>query len=359
LNIDICLMHFDYFIIGQGLAGSFLSRYLLKEGKKVLVIDESLPHTASKVASGVINPITGRRMVRTWMIDTLMPFAVNAYRELGDELGTELIRQCNILDFHPTPQMELAFRERLPEESEYLRVPANGQAWREHFHYPFGIGETDPCWLVNIAALLALWRKQLISLNALLPERFVWEHCTIAPEKVIYKEHSAGKIFFCEGAAGFDNPYFRLLPYARNKGQALIVDIPGLPANNIFKQGITIVPWKDGYFWVGSSYEWDFTDLQPGEAFRKKTEAHLQQWLKHSFRVLDHLASERPANMERRPFIGLHPQMPSVGILNGMGTKGCTLAPYFASGLTAHLIHNTPITPQADVQRFSRILAKQ
>ena len=34
-------------------------------------------------AAGLINPVTGRRMVTTWMIDELMPFARNAYREIG------------------------------------------------------------------------------------------------------------------------------------------------------------------------------------------------------------------------------------------------------------------------------------
>jgi flavin-dependent dehydrogenase len=66
-------MNVDYIIIGQGISGSFLSRDLLRAGRSVIVIDESKPFTASKVASGVINPITGRRMVRTWEIEKLMP----------------------------------------------------------------------------------------------------------------------------------------------------------------------------------------------------------------------------------------------------------------------------------------------
>jgi hypothetical protein len=41
----------------------------------VIVIDESNPFTATKAASGVINPVTGRRIVRTWRIEELLPFA--------------------------------------------------------------------------------------------------------------------------------------------------------------------------------------------------------------------------------------------------------------------------------------------
>ncbi|NCI47949.1 NAD(P)/FAD-dependent oxidoreductase [Sediminibacterium soli] len=351
-------MHFDYLIIGQGLAGSFLSWNLNSRGKKILVIDEARPFTASRVASGVINPVTGRRMVRTWMIETLMPFAVDAYTRFGHELGTELISQCNIIDFHTTPQMKLAFAECLPEEGEYLRPAADENKWRAHLNYAFGYGEIDPCWLVNLSALLPAWRSKLSALGALSEEKFRWEDCIIEPGKIRYQNHSAEKILFCEGVAGFDNPYFRLLPYARNKGEALIVEIPGLPRNHIFKQGMVIAPWKDDTFWVGSSYEWDFTDDRPSEAFRKKTGDYLQQVLKHPYKTVDHIAAERPANMERRPFVGLHPLMPSVGILNGMGTKGCSLAPYFAAQFTDHLLGNTAIEPAANVQRFSRILSR-
>src|ERR1700733_6012205 len=134
---------YDYLIVGQGLAGTFLSRELLRRGQRVLVVDESKPFTASKVASGVINPVTGRRIVRTWEIETLMPFAVNSYQELETLLDISLVRQCNILDFHPTPQMVLAFEERIPAEKEYLRHPGNPEQWRKYFNFPFTIGEID------------------------------------------------------------------------------------------------------------------------------------------------------------------------------------------------------------------------
>ncbi len=351
-------MQFDYIIIGQGLAGTFLSWNLVKAGKTVLVIDEDRPFTASKIASGVINPVTGRRMVRTWEIEKLMPFAVEAYTQLGEELNVSLIRQCNILDFHPTPQMKISFAERLPVESEYLHLPDDENKWQAHFNYPFGFGEIDPCWLIDINAMLKGWRKKLAESGSLLPEKFCWDDCTVTKDLITYKGYKATKLFFCEGVAGFDNPYFKMLPYAHNKGEALLVDIPGLSRDYIFKQGINIVPWNKDLFWIGSSYEWEFTDTLPSEPFLKKIENQLQHWLKLPFTITDHIASERPANLERRPFAGLHPVMFSIGILNGMGTKGCTLAPYFAAELASFLINGTPIDPLVDVRRFSRILSR-
>jgi glycine/D-amino acid oxidase-like deaminating enzyme len=60
--------------MAQGISGTMLSWFLHKAGKSFIVIDEGNSNTASKVAAGIINPVTGRRFVYTWMIDELMPF---------------------------------------------------------------------------------------------------------------------------------------------------------------------------------------------------------------------------------------------------------------------------------------------
>jgi glycine/D-amino acid oxidase-like deaminating enzyme len=336
-----------------------MSHNLIKAGKKVLVIDEAKPHTASKIASGIINPVTGRRIVRTWMIETLLPFALNTYKELEEELNIALVKECTLLDFHPTSQMKEAFDVRSQLESEYLHRPQKEENWQRYFRYNYGIGEVSPCLLVDIQTLLKEWRSKLLQYNLLLEENFDWSVCKIEKHIITYKGITASKLICCEGVEGTQNPYFKLLPYAPNKGEALIVAIRGLPKENIYKQGITIVPWKkDDLFWIGSTYEWNYRDTYPTQAFRKKVEEQLNYWLKLPYNIIDHWASERPANVERRPFVGVHPLYTSLCIFNGMGTKGCSLAPYFARELTEHLIHNTPLSPSADVQRFARILSR-
>lgn len=341
----------EYIVVGQGISGTFLSYYLHKVGKKFIVYDEAKPFTASKVASGVINPVTGRRIVKTWMIDDVMPFTVNAYQTLEKELNISLIQQANILDFHPTTQMQLAFDERLPQETDYLKKVEQAEQWQQYFNYPFGIGETNPCWLIDINTLLIEWRKKLLKENVLIESKFEVEQPQTPNSKL-------QTILFCDGVAGFESPFFNMLPYSRMKGEALIVHIPNLPRTNMFKHGLNLVPWKNDLWWVGSSYDWKFENTEPTENFRKKTIAQLQVFLKIPFTIVDHIASERPANMERRPFVGLHPIHNNMGILNGMGTKGCSLAPYFAHELVEHLVHGKPINPLADVQRFKNILSR-
>src|SRR5688572_26652975 len=96
---------YDHIIIGQGICGTFLSYYLLKLGKKVLVIDEVNALSASRVASGVINPVTGRSVVTTWMAETLLPFAEKAYKEIGDVINEKVLLDAKIAAFTSTEQM--------------------------------------------------------------------------------------------------------------------------------------------------------------------------------------------------------------------------------------------------------------
>jgi glycine/D-amino acid oxidase-like deaminating enzyme len=347
----------DYIIVGQGICGTFLSRNLMKQGKSVLVIDESKAFSSTKVASGVINPVTGRRIVRTWLIEDIFPFAEDAYQQLSNEFAVDLARKCNVLDFHSTLQMKEAFEKRLVEGETFLKHHDETD-WQPYLNFIYGVGEVDPCLLIDLHSLLSCWRNKLQQTNCLLEEKFDISQLQIQSSKVSYKSITAEKIIFCDGIGSYNNPYFSLLPFAPNKGEALIVQISGLTQTNILKQGLSIVPWKDDLFWVGSSYQWTFDNDQPTESFKIKTQHALKFWLKIPFTIVDHLAAVRPATIERRPFVGLHPHHSAIGIFNGMGTKGCSLAPYFAHQLTQHLVNGSAILPEADVQRFRRILTQ-
>ena len=81
----------EFLIVGQGISGTFLSWYLKKARRSFVVIDHFEPNSSSRVAAGIINPVTGRRIVKTWMIETLLPFALNAYEEFGAHLGITAI----------------------------------------------------------------------------------------------------------------------------------------------------------------------------------------------------------------------------------------------------------------------------
>ncbi|RYY57192.1 MAG: FAD-binding oxidoreductase [Chitinophagaceae bacterium] len=352
-------MVYDYLIIGQGVSGTFLSYFLQQQEKTVLVIDLPTKQSPSHIAAGIINPVTGRRMTTAWMAEQVMPFAWEAYTEIGNDLGITAISHRNVIDFFPNPFMREGFLEKIKAADEYVFAYPEQNHFNPYFNYEFGCGEIRPAYSAHMEVLLPAWRNRLISNGALLEEWFDRSALSFHADGVRYRDIMASKIIYCDGPGGFENPQFSLLPYSPNKGEALVLEIPGLPAFNIYKKSMLLVPMTDeNKFWIGSSYAWKFDNPDPTQEFLDKTKAVLDEWLKLPYKILEHRSGLRPATMERRPFCGIHPHHPQVAILNGMGTKGCSLAPFFAKQLADHLVNGTEITPDADVKRFTKILSR-
>lgn len=352
-------MEAEYLIIGQGIAGTMLSFAMQKAGISFILMDDPIKSSSSKVASGIINPVTGRRIVKTWMIDELLISSFAAYRELESTLGIQCLKECPVLDFFPTAQMRLAFTDRIAEVSEYLFLPDDENDWLPYLNYDLGYGIIRPSYLVDMSGLLAAYRKKLSEDGVLIEASFAEEQLTISDDGVTYRDISASRLIFCDGAAGSSSKYFRRLPFALNKGEALIVEIPGISAENILKKGISIVPWKDGLFWIGSSHEWNYAEDGPTAVFRERTLTQLKSFCKLPYRLVDHLSGIRPATLERRPFVGFHPNYPQIGIFNGLGTKGCSLAPHFASEFVRSLQTGMALMPDVDVRRFTGVLSRK
>lgn len=353
-------MQVDHLIIGQGISGTWLSFYLQKEKKSFIVIDNNYKNSSSKIAAGIINPVTGRRHVTVWMAEEVLPFALNAYNQIGIELNITAISQKNIIDFFPSPQMRVSFFQRIEANGEYVfDFPEPGQ-FNDQFKFDFGCGEIRPVYMAHLESIIPAWKQQIKLKDQLLEEEFEISELKVSANKIQYKEITASAIIFCDGINSNDNPYFKQLPFAPNKGEALLVKIPELSKERIYKKGMLLTPLQGmgALWWLGSNYAWEFDNPDPTNEFRDKAELLLKNWLKIPFKIVDHLSSIRPATLERRPFVGFHPLYPNIGILNGMGTKGCSLAPFFAKQLVDQIMFEKPINPEADVKRFQKILTR-
>lgn len=351
-------MQADYIILGQGICGTLLSWQLHRAGEKVVVIDEPAPAASSRVASGLINPVTGKRLAQSWMFEELIPVALETYRQLEAELGIPVVRELQLLRYFHSREEESLFRDRILAGSEYLHLHDDPALWKHYFNFHLDVGVIEPCWLVQLTALLTSWRAYLRHRGMLFEDSFDWSRCQVSADSVAYGDIIAAKIICCEGPAAVHNPYFAPLPWSVNKGEALLVSIPGLPREYIYASALKLVPWKDDLFWLGASYEWKYPDPDTTDTFRQKATALLDYWLRLPYEVIDHLASERPSSVDYKPFAGLHPFFPSVGILNGMGSKGCSQAPFLADAMKKLLVLDYPLFPEVDVSRFRGILSR-
>lgn len=341
-------------IIGQGLVGTWMSYHLDKAGISYKIINNPTIKSASSVASGVINPVTGRRIVQTWLIETILPYAVEQYKAFEQKMKVGIIKHAPTILIHPSLQMKESFEFRLNNENVYL-LNEDEKKWTPYFESLNGMGAIEQCYWIDLNKMTQHWQSYLQENNKLIAEDFKLTDVQLHDNFIIWKELQADKIIFCDGISSMNNPYFNYLPFAPNKGEALIIKAPTLPSQHIYKKNLSIIPWKDDLFWVGSNYEWTYDNDLPSESFKEKMVQGLNQLLKVPYEVVDHIAGIRPTNTQRRPFVGVHPKYHQLAICNGMGTKGCSLAPYFTNQLLAHLEQNAPIHEEANIKRFDKL----
>src|SRR4051812_34785476 len=83
-------------IVGQGIAGTLLAWELEQAGLPFRIYDAGHEGAASRVAAGIINPVTGQRLAKSWRVDELLPLARAAYVEVGARLGIECWREMRV-----------------------------------------------------------------------------------------------------------------------------------------------------------------------------------------------------------------------------------------------------------------------
>lgn len=219
-----------YLIVGQGLVGTWMSYYLSEQNIPFKIINDPNKPAATKVASGVINPVTGRRIVQTWIIDNLLPFAIQAYTSLQEKLNTQFIQHAPIIVVHPSAQMKESFDYRLDHDNVYL-AKQDVDTWKDFFKSSFGMGKINACYWIDLINMLEKWNDYLVLNNHLIEDCFQETDMTLLDTSVQWKNIQADYIIFCDGMNSASSSYFKCLPFAPNKGEALIVRIKGLPKN--------------------------------------------------------------------------------------------------------------------------------
>jgi len=345
----------DYIIVGQGIAGSMLSWFLMKENQQLLVVDELNHSSATHVAPGVTNPITGRKFVKTWLADELIPFATSTYHQFEELFQEPLLRPVSIIKLLDSvkAQNDWSARCSSPGYIPYLKNEQVINLDPEKVKNDFGGFEINGGTKLEASKFLTHYRKLLQEKELLLEEKFCFDELEVHDAFITYRGKKARNIIFCEGAGAVKNPYFKFLPFQLAKGECLVLKIEDFYADRVISGEAGILPTfinKDEYF-VGATHDWHFNDDQPSEMGKNELLGNLSTFLKVPYQIAAHKAAIRPTVKDRRPFIGFHPEYRHIGIFNGMGTKGLSLAPFFADHFAGYLVNGTPLMKEVDIKR--------
>lgn len=343
----------DYFIIGQGLAGTFISHHLQLSGRSITVLDNSRPGAASRVAPGLFHPITGRRLVKGWMVDELHEYAIRYYSLLEKELAVRVFYQMDAIEIASTAKEYNDWSSRM-QDSEYIHF-FKEEAPEEQFKSslkPFKkLIRVSNSGRIDIQTLLENYRNKLKRNNQFLEGDFDETKLQQEGPYWKYEEKLFKRVIFCQGFYSSTSSFWNWLPMNPAKGELLTIYAKDLPQDFLIIHSLFLAPIGDGKFKAGATYAWDDLLENITSTAREKLEKQLDALLKIPYTILDQSAGIRPATRDRRPFLGEHPLIRGLFIFNGLGTKGVQLGPYFANHLVDHLENKTALNSEVDIKR--------
>ena len=345
-------MKVDYILVGFGLAGMAFAHQLNKRNKSFVVYDDN-PNRPERIIGGMYNPIILKRFTPAWQTHPMLQEALPFYREMENHFHEKYI--------FPTPIYRIL--HSVEEQNNWM--VASDKNIMNHYMIPaihhkkidgivaeFGFGILQHVGRVAGEELLEDYKEELLFKKQFYKESFDYNSLVFSDSEVHYNNIEARHIVFAEGSYLHHNPFFNYLPMKEAKGEMLVIEVPGFYSDYIIKSGVFMVPIQDTTYIVGATYDWDDKTFDHSENAQAVLEQKLQKFLTVPYRIIDYKIGIRPTIMDRRPLLGVHPEKPTMAILNGLGTRGIILAPGLARQLMEHLEDAIPLPEESDIQRF-------
>lgn len=348
---------FDFIILGQGLAGSLLARELAQRDRRVLVVDDAAPNAASRVAAGLVNPVTGPRLVLTPDADPLLGTLHQTIREIETSLGTPLFHPLPLIRRFESEQMRDRWQRRLRDSaySGYLDPRPRSPADVLPADAPLGGFRQHRTGWLDSRRLLGLLGDWLHARGLLRRDNLRHDAIRTDRHGVRIGALRAATLIFCEGYRLAQNPWFHWLPLQPAKGEILTLRTHEPLPRHIASAGRWLVPLDQHRFRFGATNGWRDIDAEPtqdGKLGLLKDLAERFPSLADA-QLIDHRAGVRPGTPDRYPFLGRHPDHPALAVFNGFGSKGSLMIPWYAQRFADFLTAAAPLPAQADIARFS------
>lgn len=341
----------DFIIVGQGIAGTWLAHELILREQSVMIINCENPNISSLKAAGLYNPITGRNMVKTWLAETIFSNLERRYQQLEKQIkGTFIYAKPIYRPFLSIKekndwQGKMAQSDYRPFIKEIKENPIGYPSIQDNLG---GIILQKTGYL-NFPTFIKTTRNYFINKEIYRNEMFDYAQLFLDEDKVYYKDLTAKKVLFCEGTASKVNPFWSDIPFRFVRGE--IMDIAcDMKSSYIINRNVFMIP-KNDYFTVGSTYDRSVLSFEPQKEGVQDLKRRLSKLFRGLYRIMDIRAGVRPATYDRKPFIGIHQKFKTLGIFNGFGTKGVSLAPHFASQFADFLLKRSIIEKKVNIER--------
>lgn len=346
-------MQKDVIIVGQGLAGTVLALTLKTYGYSYVLIDKEEEHTSSNVAAGIFNPFTGRKITKTWKAGALFPFAKKFYSEIAGAYGIDCMHEILVYRaFSDVMQYNDFMGKSADAGFSYFIDTIHTAPFRSNYlkNEFGGVRQKNGGW-IDVKKLVSEARKLFKAEDSFINDTLSTDELDVSSSQIEWKGVTSDKIVFAGGYHNNEGGFFDWLPFVPTKGEMLLVAIPGLPQDMIYNKGFFLLPQGEGLFLVGATFS---KDIEEGvsENGIKQLKDKLFSFLNAPYTIIDQVWGVRPTVKDRRPLVGWHPVYNNIGIFNGLGTKGVTLAPYFSDEWVSSWESKQNISDEINIERY-------
>ncbi len=345
----------DVLILGHGLAGGLLAWHLIQKGLRVTVIDDPQSLSASRVAAGLFNPVTGQRLVKFKHADRFLPVARECYHALEKRFGKTFFHDMGMVRLIRSNHDQLVWGKRKndPEYDSYLGEYSDRNT-SPYVHDPLGSFRQHRTGYVDTTVLLDTLSEFFRGNDSFIDARIDYKEISFEKGQVTALDIRAKQIIFCEGYRATGNPWFSWLPFKPAKGEILALQTDTELPEQIINAGKWLLPSTEGLFKTGATYQWHELDELPTKEAKQELLDFVHALLRHpgNIKIIHHLAGIRPCTKDTKPYIGMHPHHPELGFFNGFGSRGSLMIPYHAEQFAAHLCDKTAIDKETDIKRY-------
>lgn len=351
--------HVDVIILGQGLAGTALAWQCHWRGLSTFLIDAGTETTASKIAAGLITPITGQRLVTDPRYRLYFDHALPFYSRIEQATHSRFVSRRPVVRLFQTPRESQLYQDRKTSEFQgliHVETPELSQGWYRCDHGAFAMTAAAQ---LDVPRLLTETRKIWEQHGRYLEARVdATKDIQVTPDAVTLPKWNIQSrwLILCQGYVTRQHDLFADIPFTPARGDIMTLRVPGFTEDRVINAGVWLAPTATpDQYRMGSTYDREYLDLTPRSHDRVELLGRLGRWFRPPVEVLQHDVAIRPIVLDREPCLGLHPQEQRLGAFNGLGSKGSLIAPYFAGLLADHLASGSPVPEAVHCARFLKV----
>lgn len=337
------MRYVDIVIVGHGIAGATLAWELEKQGAEFVVIDPAERDTTSQVAAGLMTPVTGMRLVKSWRFEELSEAAWRFYREVEAVTGCSVLFDGPMIRYLNSPA-ESEYLNKRRADPNYTSLFAESDQLPQDILNPWGAVMLLQGGQLDVAMFLDSMRARLQTQQRAITSRLDWQSVRAGSDGVELSDLNIRTqcLVMADGAAARWNPFFPANQFNATRGEILTVAIPNWDESRIIHGPVWIAPVRSGTYQgcyrVGATYDWTNLDVGPTPEGRNELEGRLRNFLRSPWNTVDHKAAVRPILKSPYPLVERSPVHPHIYFWNGLGSKGSLQAPWFARQLAQQLV---------------------